>query len=346
MKFEKLGWIKRISAKQIAAMCVIMVAIYFIAPLATNDSSENVNMVGSMGGSYEEQDVFQTHTVFAMHESGYLVKTEVLMDEEQSSVHAIFTSIQNGSTSLHNQVEGLISPSAVLRDYETSNGNLTLNLSESFLYYPTSIEEDLLTSLVWSMTELPHIDRVHFQIEGEDVSNLNGSIDVGRGLTRAMGINLEVDTPNVANAKMMTLYFFTDDTDDALLVPVTRLVAKEVNPFEHAVSALVRGPVGGNYISVFNHRATLLEAPLLENGIMTLNFSSELFFDQAQTQVSSLVIKQLVMTLTEFDEVSEVSVVIEGSSRVFDDVGNPITVPVGRNVILNNEQTGGFVEEY
>jgi len=148
----------------------------------------------------------------------------------------------------------------------------------------------------------------------------------------------------VPDAQMMTLYFFTDDTENAQLVPVTRLVAPNVDLFEYAVSSLVRGPVGANYISVFNHRATLLDAPLLENGIMTLNFSSELFFDQEQTQVSSQVIKQLVMTLTEFDEVSEVSVVIEGSSRVFDDVGNPITVPVGRNVILNQHDEA--VKEY
>jgi len=344
MKLEKLEWMKRITIKQIAAMCVIMVAIYFIAPLAGDDTQDALNVVGSMGNSYENRSMLETHTVYVMHDSGYLVKTEVQVDPDQSSVHTIFSSIQNGSPHLHDHVDGLIPTSAVLRDYETNNGTLTLNLSESFLYYPTSMEENILTSLVWSMTALPHVDRVHFLIDGEAVSNFNGTIDIGRGLTRAMGINVEVDAPNVADTQMMMLYFFTDDTDDALLVPVTRLVATNIDPFEYAVSSLVRGPVGRNYISVFNHRATLLDAPRLENGIMTLNFSSELFFDQEQTQVSSQVIKQLVMTLTEFDEVSEVSVVIEGSSRVFDDVGNPITVPVGRNVILN--RPNDTVREY
>ena len=98
-------------------------------------------------------------------------------------------------------------------------------------------------------------------------------------------------------------------------------------------------------MSVFNHRASLLEQPKLENGIMTLNFCSGLFYNQDQTQVSSQVIKQLVMTLTEFEEVHEVSVVVEGSSRVFDDGGNPITVPVSRSGVLGNEGSG-FVREY
>ena len=318
-------------------MSVIMIVIYFVAPLAGNILPDDVNTVGSIASSYDDRENVETHTVFAMHESGYLAKTEVPIQQDMSSVESIFYSLTQSSTALPSSLDGLIPTSAVLRDYTTENNTLTLNLSESFLYYRTSFEDDLLASLVWSMTALPYVDRVHFQIEGETVNNFNGATDVGRGLTRTMGINLEVDTPNVANSQMMMLYFFTDDTENALLVPVTRLVSAEVDPFEYAVSSLVRGPVGASYISVFNHRATLLEQPVVENGIMTLNFSSELFFDQEQTQVSSQVIKQLVMTMTEFDEVSEVSVVIEGSSRVFDDIGNPITVPVGRNVVLNNE---------
>jgi len=349
MKSEKLRWIKKITAKQVAVMCVIMVAIYFIARPAGVNNQDEVNMVGSMGSSYDDLEDCDcdAHTVFVMHESGYLVKTEAVATSDMSDIESIFTGIQGGSARLHSNVDGLIPQSAVLRDYVVDNDTLTLNLSESFLYYRTMDEEDLLASLVWSMTELPHIERVHFQIEGEPVNNLNGDIDVGRGLTRQMGINLEVVAPRLRDAQMMMLYFFTDDSENAMLVPVSRLVASEVEPFEYAVSSLVRGSIGAAYVSVFNHRATLLERPLLEDGIMTLNFCSELFFNQEQTQVSSQVIKQLVMTMTEFDEVYEVSVVIEGSSRVFDDAGNPITIPVSRDIILGSEERfGSFIREY
>ena len=358
MRLEKLNWLRKISAKQIAVMCVVMVVIYFVArPAGVDDDfdydqdQDEVNMVGSMGSSYEDvedcEEYCEAHMVYALHDSGYIVKTEANVASGMSDVESIFSGIQNGSDRLQSNVDGLIPQSALLRGYVVDNDSLTLDLSESFLYYRTSVEKDLLSSLVWSLTELPEIDRVHFQIEGEPVNNLNGGIDVGRGLTRQMGINLEVGVPRVLDAQMMMLYFFTDDTENAMLVPVTRLVSPEVESFEYAVSSLVRGPLGGSYISVFNHEATLLEQPQVEEGIMTLNFSSELFFDQEQTQVSSQVIKQLVMTMTEFDEVSEVSVVVEGSSRVFDDVGNPITVPVSREILLDHESRGeGFTKGY
>ena len=343
---EKLAWIKKITARQIAGMCMVMVAIYFIS--GRNEAQVETNFVGSIGYSYQDDDMgVEVHTVYLQHESGYLAKTEIVACEQVSAVESIFTGIQDTSERLPEQTIGLIPANAVLYNYTIEDDVLTLNLSESFLYYFPSLEENLLSSLVWSMTELPEVNRVHLEIEDEAMNNLNTSIDVSRGLTRAMGINLEVGALRVDDSQMMMLYFLTDDTDDALLIPVTRLVNNNVNPFEYAVSALVRGPIGASYISVFNHRAMLLEQPRVEEGILTLNFSSDLFYNQEQTQVSSQVIRQLVMTMTEFEEVSEVSVVIEGSSRVFDDVGNPITVPVNRNHILGLEaRVGGYIREY
>ena len=351
MKLGKLEWLKNVSKKQVAVMCLLMVGIYFTVVPTSLDDGDLTNMVGSMGESYYSEAAYPeevTYTVYLMHDSGYLVKTEVEMvtTEGHSSVAAVFAALQVGADVAHESTHGLIPASAVLRDYTVERDILTLNLSESFMYFRTSVEQDLLTSLVWSMTELENINQVHFEIDGEPVNNFYTPLDVGRGLTRSMGINVEVAAPRAIDTQMMLLYFFTDDSD-SLLVPVTRLVATEVDPFEYAVSSLVRGSAGANYISVFNHRATLLEQPKIENGIMTLNFCSELFFDLEQTQVSSQVIKQLVMTMTEFAEVHEVSVVVEGSSRVFDDIGNPITVPVSRNVVLGNQtRLRGFIYEY
>lgn len=335
VNLEKLQWIKKITVRQIAGMCMVMIAIYFI--FSGSEEPMETNLVGSMGSSYVVDDVeAQMQTVYVGHESGYVVKTEIEACADCSAVESIFSGIQDKSERLPSNTEGLIPSNSVLRDYQLNDEILTLNLSESFLYYRSSQEENLLSSLVWSMTELPDVSRVYIEIEGEQVNNLNTGIDVGRGLTRAMGINLEVGASPMTDAQLMKLYFLTDDTEDGLLVPVTRLVPDDVDPFEYAVSALVRGPIGATYISVFNQQATLLEQPKIEDGILTLNFCSGLFYNQEQTQVSSQVIRQLVMTMTEFDEIYEVSVVVEGSSRVFDDAGNPITIPVGRNDILGN----------
>lgn len=335
-----LGWIKKITVKQALVMSLVMVAIYFVVG-ENRRESEDVNQVGSVGTSYQIETFEDGHIVYVLHDSGYVVKTMIPHELEVSDVESIFTSLLVGSERLPEQTRGLIPAGAVLRSYDVSEGVLTLNVSESFLYYMTSDEENLLSSLIWSMTELEQVERVYLQIEGEPTHNLNGNTDVGRGLTRNMGINLEVDAPLTHPTELVMLYFLTSDAENAMLVPVTRLIAPDVDVMEYVISSLVRGPVGANYISVFNHRTNLIDPPHLEDGVLTLNFCSELFYNREQTLVSSQALRQLVMSMTALDEVYEVSVIIEGSVRVFDEGGNPVVIPVSRNRMLEQE----FIEQ-
>ena len=331
--FMELRILKQMTIKRIVVMSAAMIFIYFVAANMMMAPDE-VLPVGS--GNYTEQETDAAATsdtyqvVYALHESGYVVKTHALIDPDLSLVESIFDSLLAGVNYLEGDVRGLIPASAELLSYEMDAGVLTLNLSESFLYYLPRDEQHLLSSLVFSMTELVDVERVKFMIEGEPVSNLNSGINTDRGLTRAMGINLEVGTSRPHDAQAMTLYFLTDDSDDALLVPVTRLVSRDVDMLSYAVSSLIMGPIGEHYVSVFDHRTTLLDDPLLADGTLTLNFSADLFYNEAQTQVSSSMLRQLVMTLTAFDDVSDVSVIIEGNVRVFDEGMNPVVVPVSR----------------
>ncbi len=202
-------------------------------------------------------------------------------------------------------------------------------LSE-FLDYTSDDEADLLSSIVWTYTELPDVDKVKFEIDGKAMSNLNGAMSVERGLDRSMGINLEIDTMSLDHTQLVTLYFMTDDSKEGLLVPVTRLISDTIDPITYAVSALIQGPAGENYVSVFDQNTTLLEDPVLTDGLLSLNFSSDLYYNNDQTEVSSTMLKQLVMTLTEVDEVEMVSVSIDGNIKVMDDTSRSIAVPTAR----------------
>ena len=100
-----------------------------------------------------------------------------------------------------------------------------------------------------------------------------------------MGINLELDTTNFDETQLVTLYFVTDDSKDGLLVPVTRLIPASTDPVTYAISALIQGPVNQK-MSVFDQETTLLLSdPVISDGLVSLNFSSELYYDSQQTKV-------------------------------------------------------------
>ena len=307
-------WVKKLTLPVLA-----MLFIYY----ATREDSTITNVVNTISNQTPQEQIVYTsedyYVVYALHESDNLVKTYVEKGEEQDPIHAIFDVLTTKSNQLPAGTTSLISPMTTLNDYKLDNGVLTLDLSADFLDYTTEEEQDLLSSLVWTYTELADVDKVKFEIDGESVNNLNGALSVGRGLDRSMGINLELDTTNYDETQLVTLYFVTDDSQEGLLVPVTRLISASTDPITYAVSALIQGPVNENYISVFDQNTTLLSEPVVSDGLISLNFSKELYYDSEQTKVSSMMLTQLVMTLTELEDIEMVSVSINGNIKVMDE---------------------------
>ncbi|WP_235070052.1 GerMN domain-containing protein [Turicibacter sp. TJ11] len=320
-------WMKKLTLPVLA-----MLFIYYAT--RTEDPAAR-NLVDTMSEQpMQEQSVYSTedcYTIYALHESDNLVKTFVPKDEANDPIQAIFEIFTTKSNQLPVGTTSLVSPMTKLNDYRLEDGVLTLNVSPEFLDYTTSEEQDVLSSLVWTYTELTDVDKVKFEIDGEAVSNLNGSLPVSRGLDRSMGINLELDAMNLDDTQLVTLYFMTDDTKNGMLVPVTRLISSSVDPVTYAVNALIQGPTNHeNYVTVFNHETMLLNDPVISEGLVSLNFSSELYYDSQQTKVSSTMLNQLVMTLTELDDIEMVSVSIDGNIKVMDDANHSIAVPTSR----------------
>ena len=325
-----LKWLNKVTLPVLA-----MLFVYY-AQMSTVERLNGINTVTSINqelqisrGEVSEQT---HHIVYGLHNTNHIVRTYVEQIEEVSAIESIFNVLTVNSDKLPNEVTSIIPVNSTLLSYELDNETLILNLSESFLEYAPEDERQILSALVWTFTELNEVNRVKFEIEGQTVSNLNSSLAVERGLTRSMGLNLEVDVnmTDLTDSKLVMLYFLTNDSTEGFLVPVTRLVSGQTDAVQYAIEALIAGPRGESYISIFNHRTTLLETPLLEDGILTLNFSSDLYYNRDQTKVSSVLMRQLIMTLTELDEVENVSVIIEGNVRVFDDQLTPIAVPTGR----------------
>ena len=325
----KIKWIKKMMVPVLA-----MLFVYYSQNLTQND--EPVNTVTSINNLpapvFSEISLDTHHIVYGQHLSDYLVRTVAEVNPEISWIHSVFEALSSRQDRLSPLVSSLLSPEAEIISYEIENGDVTLNLNREFLDYTMCTERQLLSSLVWSLTEHEDISRVFFKIEGERVNNLNTALYVGSGLTRSMGINVEMETVSMNNQNIL-LYFLTGDTVYDYLIPVTRVVDAAYDPFIYVISALTAGARGERYISVFSHTARLLEAPLLTDNIMTLNFDSGLFFDTRQTKVSAAAMKQLIMSLTEFEEVESVSVLIDGSSRIFDNQSRPIAVPASRSFI-------------
>ncbi|MGL4337665.1 MAG: GerMN domain-containing protein [Turicibacter sp.] len=316
--------------KRLTLPVLAMLLVYYVTTDEANPASNNLIKSVNEQNSMEQSEVVNGAgvTVFALHESGHIVQTSVPNDKSSDQVEMVFELFTTKMNQLPIGIKSPLSPSATLINYVMEDGVLTLNVTSDFLSYDVENERTVLEALVWSFTEIQGVETVKFQIEGVPVSNLNGLMSVQRGLTREMGINLELDTVDVNDSQLVTVYYLTDDTQNGYLVPVTRLISSSQDPISYAINELINGPKTSEYVSVFDNQVALIDPPELEDGVISLNFNDALYYDRGQSMVSSLMMKQLVSTLTEFQEVDHVLISVDGNERVVNEQMKSVMKPI------------------
>ncbi|HAX73266.1 MAG TPA: hypothetical protein DCY20_07065 [Firmicutes bacterium] len=305
--------------KRLTLPVLAMLLIYYVTTDEATEAGKSLIKTIEDQNVQVEVNLDDYYTIYAPHESGNVVGTMIEKGEESDDVQAVYDIFTTKMNKLPQGVTSPLTPAAELIDYSIDQNVLTLNVTSDFLNYDLKDERKVLESLVYSFTSLPGIEVLKFKIDGLPVTNLNGTLSVERGLSKEMGINLELDSKTLDNTQVVTLFFLTDDHKDALLVPVTRLIPSTENAVQYVIQELINGPEDDKYISVFDNKVNLLTDPMIDNGVISLNFSNDLFYDNEKTVVSSLMLKQLVLTLTQFEEIKSVSIAVDGDEKVIED---------------------------
>ncbi|GFP31243.1 GerMN domain-containing protein, partial [Candidatus Hakubella thermalkaliphila] len=116
----------------------------------------------------------------------------------------------------------------------------------------------------------------------------------------------------------ITLYFSRWTETEAYLVAEKREVAVHENLPLVALQGLIKGPATDDLLPTLPSTTTVLSLEI-ENGLCTVNFSKEILFDAYQVGPSAtgeaLALGSIANTLTEFPQIQEVKILIEGKSE-------------------------------
>ncbi|WP_413379262.1 GerMN domain-containing protein [Alkalihalobacillus sp. 1P02AB] len=209
------------------------------------------------------------------------------------------------------------------------DGVATANFSEEFREYDPNMEREIVEAITWTLTQFETVESVKIQINGYEQKVMpHQSTPIGEGVSRKDGINLETaGLVNLVNSESVTLYFLGDNGEYTYYVPVTRSVAIGLdNPYQVAVEELLSGPLPNTSYHLLSdiRGATLLDEPIFQDGIVTLNFSEELLTGIETTAVSETVLNMLALTLTEQEGVEEVALLVEGNEEVMMESGEVV----------------------
>ncbi|TFE30657.1 GerMN domain-containing protein [Cohnella luojiensis] len=218
----------------------------------------------------------------------------------------------------------------------TSQHTIAIDFAAPFPTIAAAQERKVIEALVWTLTELPGINKVKLSVAGKPIQSLPSSgIPVDSTLTRGLGINLEkVANIQISRAMAVTLYFSAQSAEgEGYFVPVTRLINRQADPAKAALEQLILGPQKTSSLKAVLTNDMSIEK--LSQMADTVNVSLQDSDWVPKSPVPSEMMEALVLTLTEATGVPQVQVVMNGDDSLVDSDNRAYDRPVTRQAYVN-----------
>ncbi|MDK2991084.1 MAG: germination protein [Clostridiales bacterium] len=218
------------------------------------------------------------------------------------------------------------------------DGLATVDFNDGIMSCADAAEErNMVDAIVYTLAEFPTIDKVQLQVNGKIVKKLKHGTAVDKPLEPA-GINAETADKNLDlnKASKVTVYFTKASAPNfACLVPVTRFTSASSANIADAIEELLKGPKENSSLTTSIPQGTKLLGVQVKEGVAYINLSKEFEAVQNAQADMDMALKQLMMTVKQFDGVQKVKIQIDGK-----DVGS------GENAVAEPIAVPAFANEY
>lgn len=284
-------------------------------------------------------------TVYLMDRNGYLAPMTLGVHLTGDSTSAVAEEAIAWMTSDNKRKDQLPEGfSAILPDglkisevkVDESAGLINIDFAGPMPGMIAADERHLLEAIVWTMTELPGINKVKLSVDGQPFRSLPSSgMPVYDILTRAIGINVERAKGVEANRSMAVTLYFSSQTEDGegYFVPVTRVIGRTPDRARAALEQLIKGPSHTKTLQpVFKSAMTIEQLSLLADTVNVSLKDGEL---KTNADVPADMMEALVLTMSEVTGAPQVRVVMNGDDSFLDSKDRTYDQPVLRPSIVN-----------
>lgn len=112
----------------------------------------------------------------------------------------------------------------------------------------------------------------------------------------------------------VTLYFVKNTSTEMYLTKVTRSVAKTGDPLKQAMEELIKGPEAGSGLQPVLPADTRVLSLTAKDGTAHVDFSPEVLRLNVGSQGEAMTLAAIADTLTEFPEVKQVQLLVQGKT--------------------------------
>lgn len=266
--------LKKMALKKIIIVSfsfVILLLIYFFP------TTENYNINTTL--TYIEP---HTVPIYLVDHNDLVSRFEIIKTSDNNSdlVNEVINNLTvDGTSSSHipNNFKKIIPKNTKLLSQDLSDGLLKINFSKEFLSISEDLEEKLIESIVYSLTEIEGIEQIMIFVEGGHLTNLpHSKKTLPNTLDRSYGINKVYEIESVKDVSKITTYYISKMDGYSYYTPVTTITNKQNEKVEIIIEKLKTAPTyQTNLVSYLATRTELLNYEILENSV-NLSFNNHI----------------------------------------------------------------------
>lgn len=261
------------------------------------------------GGQSAVNEKYIRTTLYYVTDEGYILPVAAEIPWEDGIARAcLMRLVATPENANILKKEGLIAPIPNGTEIQLAidAGEARVNLQNMPALGDYRSEQNLFTAVINTLTEFPSIDTVSVFINGSATKTVNGSeLPVSAG---KLALNVENGAIAVSgSAKPVTLYF--PNGSGSQIIPVTRYL--EASGLYAAISALAEGTELPGLRCCFPQKTLVLGAAI-ENGVLTINLSSDFLRIGETPGLFSLAMDTVLLTAQQFGSVDEVVFTVNG----------------------------------
>lgn len=270
---------------------------------------------------YNYKDVVK-ETIYLLDNNNYLGKAEIVLstNDTVTMVRELLETLITdgiGEDKIPNGFTSIIPSDTKINSIELDKGILKVDFSKELLDVKKELEEKVIESIIYTVTEVKEIDKVVIFVDGKILTKLpKSNINLPTTLDRSFGINKKYDITTFKDITPVTIYYINKHNNNTYYVPVTKYINDDREKIEIIIDELTTSPIyTSNLMSYLNSNTKLLKSNI-DKDLMSLEFNDYIFNDYEDKKILEEVIYTISLSIYDNYNVHEVSF-INDSKEVY-----------------------------
>ena len=235
--------------------------------------------------NFEIEDItgIVTDDIYLINDNGLLVKNRIFIDSNKinDKVLEIINNLYDKNNSqIPNGLYGIIPNNVNINSVNVDEGVVTIDFSKEFL--ESNNIKLIITSIVYSLTELDEIKGIIILVEGNGIDGYKNILD------RDIGINNRYLFNNRANIDKVVIYYLEEIDNSLYYVPVTKYINDDRDKIKIIIEELTTSYIyEPNLMSFLDNKLKLVDYKE-EGDVLFLNFN-DYFFDSSNKVLEEVI---------------------------------------------------------